>query len=193
MKIGSQKLRSWLNISPLMAGILICIASFLFGFADLFGLNQYGSKKSLDLLSQSFPYDQSYPENAPGLVLIAIDDASIERLGQWPWPRQTLAKIVENLRRSKVGVIGVDVLFLEEDRYSPQKMSKDLRLPLPQLESLGIKNGDVLLGNALSKSPAALAFALGGPTPNPSKTNRENSSRDFQVVLLWPMIQLKIC
>ena len=151
----------WLKVSPLSIGVLICATSFFLGFTDLFGLNQFGSKKSLDMLSQIFPYDKFYPDNAPSLTLVAIDDASIQKLGQWPWPRQTVAKIMENLQRSDVAAVGIDVLFLEEDRYSPQNMSRNLGLPLAQLQSLGIADGDAKLGKALAKSPSALAFALG--------------------------------
>jgi adenylate cyclase len=55
--------------------------------------------------------------SAEGLVrIVDIDDESIRRLGQWPWPRAEMAKLVDALAGAKVALIGFDVLFSETDR-----------------------------------------------------------------------------
>jgi len=57
------------------------------------------------------------PRGAERLVrVVDIDDESIRRLGQWPWPRAEMAKLVETLAAAKVALIGFDVLFSETDR-----------------------------------------------------------------------------
>ena len=48
--------------------------------------------------------------------VVDIDDESIRRLGQWPWPRAQMAKLVDALASAKVAAIGFDVLFSETDR-----------------------------------------------------------------------------
>jgi adenylate cyclase len=48
--------------------------------------------------------------------VVDIDDESIRRLGQWPWPRAEIAKLVDSLADAKVAAIGFDVLFSETDR-----------------------------------------------------------------------------
>jgi EAL domain-containing protein (putative c-di-GMP-specific phosphodiesterase class I) len=46
------------------------------------------------------------------IVLIGIDDRSIEKLGRWPWPRRTLARIIDNLNDS-----GARRIFLDLNAY----------------------------------------------------------------------------
>jgi signal transduction histidine kinase/CheY-like chemotaxis protein len=47
-------------------------------------------------------------------LIIDIDDESIRRVGQWPWPRDQLARLVETA--SDARVIGIDLLLAERDR-----------------------------------------------------------------------------
>lgn len=47
------------------------------------------------------------------LVVVAIDQQSLERLGRWPWPRETHAALIERLAAAAPAVIGYDVLFAE--------------------------------------------------------------------------------
>jgi adenylate cyclase len=56
--------------------------------------NLYGGKKPLD-----------------AIVLVAIDDKSLQEIGRWPWNRETFAKAIEQLSEAKV--IGMDVAFFE--------------------------------------------------------------------------------
>ena len=48
--------------------------------------------------------------------IVAIDDESLKRLGQWPWPRERLAALVDALKRAGVASISFDFLFAEKDR-----------------------------------------------------------------------------
>ena len=49
----------------------------------------------------------------PDIVVIAIDDTSIANIGRWPWQRDVLAKITEQLAAAKPKVIGSTVLLSE--------------------------------------------------------------------------------
>src|SRR6478609_2675969 len=57
----------------------------------------------------------------PGLPvrIVAIDDASLAKVGQWPWPRDVLAKLTKNLAEAGAAVIAFDVVFSEPDQGSP--------------------------------------------------------------------------
>jgi adenylate cyclase len=48
--------------------------------------------------------------------IVAIDDESLKRLGQWPWPRERLAALVDVLKRAGAASISFDFLFSEKDR-----------------------------------------------------------------------------
>jgi adenylate cyclase len=48
--------------------------------------------------------------------IVAIDDESLKRLGQWPWPHERLAALVDALKRAGAVSIAFDFLFAEKDR-----------------------------------------------------------------------------
>ncbi|MGH9937401.1 MAG: CHASE2 domain-containing protein, partial [Blastocatellia bacterium] len=47
------------------------------------------------------------------VVIVAIDEASIARLGRFPWPRALMARVVERLGQARAKVIALDVLYSE--------------------------------------------------------------------------------
>jgi adenylate cyclase len=55
------------------------------------------------------------PPPGDEVVLVLIDDASIEAIGRWPWPRRHLARLVERLDALGARVIGLDLLFTEPE------------------------------------------------------------------------------
>jgi adenylate cyclase len=82
--------------------------------------------------------------------VVDIDDESIRRLGQWPWPRAQMARLVDALASANVAAIGFDVLFSETDR-APAESS-----------SAGQAVGAGADGAADSEGDAAFARALAG-------------------------------
>lgn len=54
------------------------------------------------------------------IVIIAIDDESLQKLGRWPWPRAIHARLINLLTDAGVAGIGLDVLFLEPDIVYPE-------------------------------------------------------------------------
>jgi adenylate cyclase len=67
--------------------------------------------KSFDLLQQQ---DEIVHSNDIGIV--TIDEASLEKYGQWPWKRSVLAGIIWELREAGAGIIVLPILFSEYDR-----------------------------------------------------------------------------
>ena len=60
-------------------------------------------------------------------VIVAIDDKSITALGQWPWPRSTLARLIREISRAPPAVIGLDILMREPDRLSAERLLDQIR------------------------------------------------------------------
>lgn len=56
--------------------------------------------------------------NAQPVRVVDIDEASLEELGQWPWPRSQLAKLVDELSGLGAAAIVFDIVFPEPDRSS---------------------------------------------------------------------------
>lgn len=158
----------------LVAGFFAVCILFAFGFFDTFGAHESSKRRALDALVKIFPYEKYYPENAQALVFVAIDDESLEKLGQWPWPRQTIAKITENIAKSGGAATGLDILFIEGDRYTPKQLSNLLNIPESRLLSAGALNGDNKLAQTLRQTSTAIAFALSGATSVNEKTTFPN-------------------
>lgn len=52
-------------------------------------------------------------EPAGDIVIVAIDDESLARVGRWPWSREKIAKLIDNISSAGAKTIGVDILFPE--------------------------------------------------------------------------------
>jgi len=73
-------------------------------------------------------------------AIVAIDEASLSRIGQWPWPRTVLATLVDRLSAGGASAIAFDVLLPEPER--------------------GAEPGDPVLAAALARAPAVAGFAF---------------------------------
>ena len=81
---------------------------------------------------ENYLYDVRIRLTMPGtvddrIVIIDIDESSQLELGQWPWPRKTLATIIDRLFDDYgVTVLGLDVLFTEEEETSADELIDEL-------------------------------------------------------------------
>src|SRR4051794_27162344 len=66
---------------------------------------------------------QSYDPTLP-VRIVDIDEDSLAKVGQWPWPRTTIAEIVQKLAGQGAASVVFDVLFPEPDRSSPEETVK---------------------------------------------------------------------
>jgi adenylate cyclase len=68
---------------------------------------------------KSFDYLQSTDATTTSqdIVIVEIDEQSIEANGQWPWPREKIADLIWQLRQNGAGMIILPILFAEEDRF----------------------------------------------------------------------------
>jgi adenylate cyclase len=127
------------------------------------------------------------PQTSFPVVIVDIDEASLKAIGQWPWPRTTVADLVTRITQLGAVAIGFDVIFSEPDRMSPavaehsfQGIDAETRAKLDALPSNdevladAIKRSRVVVGEAgsavrepLTEAEKALqtGFAIVGPDP----------------------------
>ena len=67
--------------------------------------------KQFDILQST---DQ--PTISQDIAVVTIDEAAIEKYGQWPWKRDVLADIIWKLREAGAGIIVIPVIMSETDR-----------------------------------------------------------------------------
>ncbi|QNN56391.1 CHASE2 domain-containing protein [Diaphorobacter ruginosibacter] len=59
------------------------------------------------------------PRANPDIVMVAIDDRSINAIGRWPWRRALHAQLIDVISEQSPQAVGMDVLFIEEDADYP--------------------------------------------------------------------------
>ncbi|MDB5508224.1 MAG: adenylate/guanylate cyclase protein [Hyphomicrobiales bacterium] len=110
--------------------------------------------------------------------IIDIDDASLARYGQWPWPRDTIAQLTSKLAAAAPAAIVFDILFAEEDRFAPERLLERLP-PSPERDALAKKLGTRSpdpFAAAIANAPVVLALAL---TTQPSPFTGVSSKSGF--------------
>ena len=96
---------------------------------------------------------------ARSMVFVDIDEASLARFGQWPWPRQYVAVMLQNIGLAGPLAIGVDILMSEDDRFNARAIERLGDFTEGELESR-IADGDALLGDMLANTPSIMAVSL---------------------------------
>lgn len=117
--------------------------------------------------------------------IVDIDEESLGRIGQWPWPRTRVAEMVDRLRDKGAGVIVLDMVIAEPDRTSPARVIP-LWEDIPELQqwarklqdhddilAAAVARGGVVTGFALADAPGEYSpavkagFAMAGDDPTP--------------------------
>lgn len=102
-------------------------------------------------------FDPSLP-----VRIVDIDEESLKRVGQWPWPRTVLAELVQKLTANGAASIGFDMVFPEPDRLSPANAlhfwpkSDALQSLREEVEKL--PSNDQVLAEAIGQAPVVLGF-----------------------------------
>ncbi|TLM66793.1 MAG: adenylate/guanylate cyclase domain-containing protein [Deltaproteobacteria bacterium] len=160
--------RSFFSLTPFKAGCLVVLA------ACLFFLSFDEQKPELIAALDSRGMDGMFrlrgaqpTQNA--VVIVDIDEKSLRALGQWPWPRDVVARLVDRIRAAGARVVGFDVVFAEEDRTSPHRALAYLGQRAPHLVPPGFLaaagelpglNNDQLLGDAVAGMPSVLGYVF---------------------------------
>lgn len=105
----------------------------------------------------------------PPVAVIDIDEASIARLGQWPWSRRVVADMVVRASGLGAAAIGFDIVFSEPDRTAPSRLIEEMRRQGVSLEiaTAALPDPDLALAQAAGDNPVALGIALTNETEAP--------------------------
>src|SRR3954447_26480581 len=66
-------------------------------------------------------------KTAKPVRIVNIDEGSLAKFGQWPWPRTLVADLVTGLTRLRAPAIAFDIMFAEPDRLNPAAAAETLR------------------------------------------------------------------
>src|SRR4051812_7794061 len=164
---------------------LLCLA-LLIGFAALRAADPAPVEEIRVRTFDAFQRIEPRKKTIRPVTIVDIDDKSLEKLGQWPWPRTRIADLVTELTRLGAVVIAFDAVFSEPDRLNPafaadtfRHLDEETRVKLRALPSNdqifadAIKASRVVLGEsglpeeiaALDKTLPVTGIAMLGEEP----------------------------
>ena len=145
--------------------VLLLLGALIFG----------GSNSDLRASLQNLVFD-NYLEWTPRpasdqVIIIDYDDASLARVGQWPWPRDRIAAMVDALSELDVAVIAFDGVLAEPDRASPHRVIELLPEDNPAFSPLRtgadhLPDNDLILAEAIKNAGMFVAGFTHGQIPN---------------------------
>ena len=128
---------------------------------------------------------------SPDIVIVAIDDHSIEAIGRWPWRRALHAAAIERISEGQPRAIGMDIVFSEEDLDYPgddmllqRALQKNGRTVLPVSRSAQIQVQPPL--PSLRNAAAALGHTQ-MPVDEDGVVRRFNAMEGPKDALQWHM------
>ncbi len=141
MKTGS--LRNIVGAYPFRAGLLLIIVAFLSASGWLERLDWMIYDRIISV--QSFQPDSD-------IIIVAIDDESLQALGQWPWSRKLHARLLNRLSQSGWNVVALDLLLSEPDTTHPRADDR--------LGTAIFSHGNVVLPVAPARTASEYQFTL---------------------------------
>jgi len=114
---------------------------------------------------------RTYRSDLP-VHIVDIDEESLRRFGQWPWPRTIMAQLVDHLADAGAAVVAFDILFPEPDRMAPANLllawkdRPEFNAIQPLLARL--PDPDTVLAASAARMKTVTAFTLTGE-PGPRK------------------------
>lgn len=72
---------------------------------------------------------------SPRVVIIDIDDSSVQKEGRWPWPRDKMATLISKLKQDGVVTIGIDIVMSEPEINYALGLKDKLQKMSPKLDN----------------------------------------------------------
>jgi len=96
------------------------------------------------------------------IAIVDLDETSLERLGQWPWPRYRIARLLERIREDGATAVGLDMVFAEPDRTSLTPLSGEILRDLgTRIDLAGFPREALDTDRALAATLSDGPFVLG--------------------------------
>ncbi|MCH7831671.1 MAG: adenylate/guanylate cyclase domain-containing protein [Proteobacteria bacterium] len=151
-------LRSAFSFERLLGMVLLAGFMFLY-YVDPYPV-EFLRLKTFDFYQQQKPREIPPPQGKP-VTIIDLDEESLAEIGQWPWPRTIVAKLIENLTQMGAALVAFDIVFAEPDRMNPNKIP-DTVVGLDEATKAKLRalpSNDEIMARAIRKSRVVLGQA----------------------------------
>ena len=94
------------------------------------------------------------------VAVVDIDEKSLAQYGQWPWSRHLMAELIRRIAQGSPLVVGIDIVFADRDRLSPDEIAREVPgLPPALADALAqLPPSDRDLAEAIAGVPTVLAL-----------------------------------
>ncbi len=174
-----KRLVSFFKPTPFNIGIIVIILSLMIWYSF------HDSKPDLFTVLDNRIFDQMFKFRGPvkttgRIIIIDIDEKSLKKYGQWPWPRDQVALLMKNINDAKALVTGFDIVFAERDRttlavslnryksYFKTEQQDEIIHDLIQNESI---DHDMILGDEIAQGNVVAGYSF--ITKNDGLKNQE--------------------
>ena len=151
-------LRSAFSFERLLSVALLSGFMFLY-YVDPYPV-QFLRLKTFDFYQQQKPREIPPPQGKP-VTIIDLDEESLAEIGQWPWSRTTVAKLIQNLMQMGAALVAFDIVFAEPDRMNPNKIP-DTVVGLDEATKAKLRalpSNDEIMSRVIRKSRVVLGQA----------------------------------
>ncbi|WP_228938522.1 CHASE2 domain-containing protein [Paraburkholderia saeva] len=108
-------------------------------------------------------YQRHFPRipTAQPVTIVEIDEETLATVGQWPWPRNRLAGLIDAVAALKPLAIGLDIYMPEPDQTSPDKVAANLPETAAALAAAlrALPSHEAILARSLRAAPTILGAA----------------------------------
>lgn len=105
-----------------------------------------GAIQRFDAAALDYMVGRATPEPTGNVVIAAIDDASLHRLGRWAWQHRLEAQLVDTLMDYKVSVVGFDIWFVDPSANERTKAVDTPDIDDDALRKAIMKQGATFIG-----------------------------------------------
>jgi adenylate cyclase len=109
---------SWykkLRIIEICLGLLCTLILLCLNFFQVPVLSALITQEDGRIYDQMIRWNWHPHRNTPKVVIIDIDEASVAKEGRWPWPRDKMARLLEQLKKNGIVTIGMDIVMSEAE------------------------------------------------------------------------------
>jgi adenylate cyclase len=162
--------------------LLVLLLSLLFSFSrpgEMINLKLY------DIFFQAKPQPKEWDK----ILYVDIDDQSIDLIGQYPWPRNIMAKGVSALKDLGAGRIIIDIeyidpspLFLNTDYYEEIRQQKVRSLPTSTIQEKLVVNPDNELFTSFAAGNRNVYLGCRGLDDTSKKRTDIRSEENFDLI-----------
>lgn len=136
-------------------------------------------------------------DNNRHIVIVDVDEKSLSETSQWPWPRKTVAELIDKLFQSGAIIVALDIVFAEPERNPADIVIEQLQtnnaasdaVTNSLRENYVLLDGDTYLANTFSQHEVVTGYFLHGLSditlgalPEPLPTESDALSRHSFII-----------